>query len=78
MFLDPPYGQGLAEKALASARSGGWLAADALIVVEESAAAGFKPPAGFEEIERRAYGDSELVILRMAGGPGESQASGAA
>ena len=24
-FLDPPYGQGLAEKALASARAGGWL-----------------------------------------------------
>ncbi len=64
VFLDPPYGQGLAEKALASARGGGWLAADALIVVEESATAGFKPPAGFEEIERRAYGDTEIIILR--------------
>src|SRR5713226_6750343 len=27
-FLDPPYGQGLAEKALAAARSGGWLTGD--------------------------------------------------
>ena len=36
-FLDPPYGKGLAEKALASAREGGWLTADALIVVEEAA-----------------------------------------
>ena len=26
-FLDPPYGKGLAEKALASARDGGWLEA---------------------------------------------------
>jgi len=25
VFLDPPYGKGLAEKALASARDGGWL-----------------------------------------------------
>src|ERR1700736_6034949 len=29
-FLDPPYGQGLAEKALSSARAGGWLTGDAL------------------------------------------------
>src|SRR5882672_918018 len=34
VFLDPPYGQGLAETAIASARAGGWLAPDALVVVE--------------------------------------------
>ena len=39
VFLDPPYGQGLAEQALASARAGGWLAPGALIVVEEAAQA---------------------------------------
>jgi 16S rRNA (guanine966-N2)-methyltransferase len=37
VFLDPPYGRGLAEKALASARDGGWLAPGALVVVEEAA-----------------------------------------
>src|SRR5438477_1879025 len=37
VFLDPPYGKGHAEKALASAREGGWLALDTLIVVEEAA-----------------------------------------
>ena len=37
-FLDPPYGKGLAEQALASARDGGWLAPEALIVVEEARA----------------------------------------
>ena len=36
VFLDPPYGQGLAERALASALDGGWLAPGALIVVEEA------------------------------------------
>jgi 16S rRNA (guanine966-N2)-methyltransferase len=65
VFLDPPYGKGLAEKALISARAGGWLTRDALIVVEESVAAQFKAPDGFEEIERRAYDDTEFVFLRL-------------
>src|SRR6185369_3299209 len=63
-FLDPPYGKGLAEKALASAREGGWLTENALIVVEELVGA-FKAPQGFEEIERRKYDDTEFVILRF-------------
>ena len=41
VFLDPPYGKGLAEKALASLRDGGWLTPGALLVVEEAKAAGF-------------------------------------
>ena len=52
-FLDPPYRKGLAEKALASARDGGWLVPGALAVVEEAADAGFKAPEGYEELERR-------------------------
>jgi 16S rRNA (guanine966-N2)-methyltransferase len=65
-FLDPPYGKGLAEKALTSARDGGWLTEDALIVVEESADAGFRAPDGYAEIERRKYDDTEFVVLRCA------------
>ncbi len=65
-FLDPPYGKGLGEKALASARAGGWLKPDALIVVEEAAKAKFAAPEGFAEIERRPYDDTELVVLRFA------------
>jgi 16S rRNA (guanine966-N2)-methyltransferase len=66
-FLDPPYGQGLAEQALAAARAGGWLVGDALIVVEEAAQAGFAAPEGFDELERRNYDDTVLVILRHRG-----------
>jgi 16S rRNA (guanine966-N2)-methyltransferase len=66
VFLDPPYRQGLAEKALVSAQAGGWLTPDALVVVEEADAAGFKAPAGFEESERRRYDDTEVVFLRLA------------
>jgi 16S rRNA (guanine966-N2)-methyltransferase len=65
-FLDPPYGKGLAEKALTSAREGGWLTDNALVVVEESAEGAFKPPEGYEELERRRYDDTEFVILRRA------------
>jgi 16S rRNA (guanine966-N2)-methyltransferase len=64
-FLDPPYGQGLAAGALASARDGGWLAADALVVVEETAKPQFAAPAGYAEVERRRYDDTELVFLRL-------------
>ena len=64
-FLDPPYGQGLAEKALASAREGGWLTPDALVVVEEATKAGFAMPEGFSELERRRYDDTEFIILRF-------------
>jgi 16S rRNA (guanine966-N2)-methyltransferase len=64
-FLDPPYGKGLAEKALASARDGGWLAPGALIVVEEAADAAFSAPTGLEDVERRRYDDTEVVFLRL-------------
>ena len=65
-FLDPPYGKGLAEKALASARAGGWLKPEALVVVEEAADAGFKAPEGYDELERRAYDDTEFTFLRAS------------
>lgn len=63
-FLDPPYGKGLAEKALTSLREGGWLTPGALLVVEEAKAASFAAPDGYEELERRAYDDTEFVFLR--------------
>src|SRR6476661_310146 len=66
VFLDPPYGKGLAEKALMSAREGGWLQPEAMIVVEEAVAAAFKAPDGFIELERRQYDDTEFVFLHAS------------
>src|SRR5438128_5688001 len=65
VFLDPPYSKGFAEKALASLRDGGWLTPGALLVVEEAKDAGFAAPDGFQELERRAYDDTEFVFLRF-------------
>jgi 16S rRNA (guanine966-N2)-methyltransferase len=64
LFLDPPYGYGLAEKALTSALAGGWIAPSALVVVEEAVRAAFAAPNGFIEIERRSVDETELSILR--------------
>ncbi len=63
VFLDPPYGRGLADKALVSLHDGAWLTPGALLVVEEAKAAAFASPEGFEELERRAYDDTEFVFL---------------
>jgi 16S rRNA (guanine966-N2)-methyltransferase len=64
VFADPPYGKGLAERALQSALAGGWLLPDAVAVVEERADAAFELPAGFDLIDQRAYGDTAVRFLR--------------
>jgi 16S rRNA (guanine966-N2)-methyltransferase len=65
-FIDPPYGKGLAEKALRSALEGGWLKPDALIVVEEAADVAFNAPEGFSELERRRYDDTEFIVMQLS------------
>ena len=66
VFADPPYGRGLAERALESALAGGWLKPDALAVVEEAAATPFVPPAGLALIDRRDYGDTMVAFCVRA------------
>lgn len=66
VFLDPPYGKGLGEAALASCVEGGWLAPGALIVWEE----GTPPvvPAGFDLLDQRRYGETLVTIMRAPDG----------
>lgn len=66
VFADPPYGKGLAERALVSAREGGWLAPGALMVVEEASAAPFDLPHGFESADERLYGDTIVRFIEAA------------
>ena len=75
VFLDPPYGKGLAEKALVSAWDGGWLSPDAMLVVEEAAETEFSVPEGFAELDRRGYGDSKIVLAKLTGKPQDAAAS---
>ena len=65
-FLDPPYGKGLAPLALVSLRDGGWLTPGALVLVEEEAGADIGTPEGYQLLEKRTYGDTQVVFLRRA------------
>lgn len=64
VFLDPPYGMGLGEKAVASALEGNWIAPGATIVWEESQAPVL--PAGLEMIDQRKYGETIVTLAKLA------------
>jgi len=66
VFADPPYGNGLGERALRSARTNGWLAPGALCVVEEAASAAFDPGPGFSVLDERAYGETVIRFIEAA------------
>ena len=67
-FLDPPYGKGLADLALAALIAGDWLAPGALVIVEEAAKATIAAPAPLERLDARTYGDTQIAIFAMPGG----------
>jgi 16S rRNA (guanine966-N2)-methyltransferase len=64
IFCDPPYGQGLGERALAAAVEGGWTGPGAVAILEERAGLDIAWPAPFEEIDRRHYGGTEIAIAK--------------
>jgi 16S rRNA (guanine966-N2)-methyltransferase len=63
-FLDPPYGHGLADPALASLVEGGWLEPNALCIVEEAAKAVIAGREGLTRIDERIYGDTQIMIFQ--------------
>ena len=69
-FLDPPYGHGLAEHALASAARGKWLAPGAIAVVEERKGTAIALPARFRALDQRTWGDTQALFARFAAGQG--------
>ena len=65
LMLDPPYGKGLGEAAVASAVAGGWLAPGATVLWEEGAAPML--PAPLTLLDQRRYGDTTVTLARLAG-----------
>ena len=63
IFLDPPYGAGLGERALASAHEGGWIAPGATVVWEEGG--GIVPPGWTRVLGERRYGSTQVTILEV-------------
>ena len=65
-FLDPPYGEGLGEAALTGLAEGGWLAADAVAVLERGAVDPPIVPQGYELIDARRWGAAHVSFLKLA------------
>ena len=61
IFLDPPYGQGMGERALAALKAGSWCAPAAMVVWEENAA--MVAPEGFTRLDTRRYGDTHVTLV---------------
>lgn len=66
VFLDPPYGKGLGEAAMAALLPEGWIAPGAMVVWEESVAPVM--PDGLLRVDQRRYGDTLVTLAEMAGG----------
>lgn len=62
VFLDPPYGQGLIERALPALALAGWLAPDALIVAETARDEALALAA--ETLAERTHGAARITVLR--------------
>jgi 16S rRNA (guanine966-N2)-methyltransferase len=62
-FLDPPYGQGLGEAALARLVAGGWLAPDAVAILERGLADPAPTPPGFQLLDERTWGAARVSFL---------------
>lgn len=69
-FLDPPYGGGLGEPALAGLAAGGWLAQDAICVFERGAEEPEPAGLGFETLDARRYGAAKVWFLKVSPGAG--------
>lgn len=65
VFLDPPYGKGLGEQALASLKDNGWLKPETVLVLEESAEVPVELPAGYALDDRREYGAAAVHIITV-------------
>jgi 16S rRNA (guanine966-N2)-methyltransferase len=64
LFADPPYAQGLGEKAFRAAHSGGWLAPGALAILEERADVAVMVDPVFKPLESRLFGDTRVEFFR--------------
>lgn len=66
-FLDPPYGKGLGEKALAGLASGGWLKAGTVCVLERGSGEGPLQAPGYALLDERKYGAAKVAFLQFEG-----------
>ena len=66
ILLDPPYGKGLGAAALAALDTAGWVAPDALAVIEADRNQPEGVPAGFTLLDARDYGRTRIALIARA------------
>ena len=63
LFLDPPYGSGLAEMALSRVGNAGWVSPGGLLSLETERDRPAPPP-GFQVEAERRFGKAHILLLR--------------
>jgi len=63
IFMDPPYGLGLVVPAIAALTDNGWIAPNAITVVEMAKYEKIKPPLNFRILDQRVYGKAKILFL---------------
>lgn len=64
VFLDPPYGKGLAPPALTGLTDGDWMTEDALAVLEVAANEDVPSLTGWDMVDERKWGAAKVVFLK--------------
>ncbi|HEU4839315.1 MAG TPA: 16S rRNA (guanine(966)-N(2))-methyltransferase RsmD [Micavibrio sp.] len=67
VFLDPPYKQGLIAQAIAGLTAGGWLAAEACLLMESEKGLDFAALEGCDVLMVRDYGDTRVALAQKTG-----------
>ena len=63
-FADPPYGEALGEAALAALIAGGWLAPNAVVVLEQGWRDAGPDLPGYHRLDERLWGAARVRFLR--------------
>jgi 16S rRNA (guanine966-N2)-methyltransferase len=64
VFIDPPYRKDMAAPALAALAKRGWIAPEALCVIECAADENPALPPSFTEADERIHGDTKIIFCR--------------
>ena len=70
VFIDPPYKENLGAKTIKTLHENGWLADDALVILEVPSnknTAAFVAPEGFVIDDERSYGATRVFFLELVG-----------
>lgn len=66
VFMDPPYGHGLADPTLRGLLNKNWLAPGAIVVAEISAEENLRGTRGFTLLDERSYGAAKVYFLKKS------------